>query len=420
MASPDNISIDQYAFDLPESRIARYPLTNRDASKLLLYHDSRITHDTFNTIADHFGKNDRLIFNATRVIRARLIFRKSNGTQIEVFCLDPSDPADYQQAFTSQESVEWKCLVGNAKKWKDELLEQTFVVGNQQLQLHVENLGKTEDGYLVRFSWTGRVSFAEVIEATGTTPIPPYLNRKAESSDAETYQTVYAKQDGSVAAPTAGLHFTDGILNTLAEKGVGLHELVLHVGAGTFIPVKGENALRHEMHAEYVTVSKPFLESLHRFTGRTTAVGTTVTRSLESIYWLGVRSLNDPGFTHENLLLEQWEAYTSDSGISIQKALGSLLKYMLKVQIDTLAFHTRLMIVPGYRFRMVDRLITNFHQPRSTLLLLVAAFIGDDWKKVYSYAHKNGFRFLSYGDSSLLERKNTRETESQNRGFISD
>lgn len=404
MGLPERISIEQYDYDLPRERIAKFPLPDRDASKLLVYAGGEVHHAGFRELPSLLDQHDRLVFNTTKVIRARLPFRKKTGAAIEIFCLDPLLPSDYQVSFGSSGPVEWRCLVGNAKKWKEDTLSVVLRPGGKAIEFSAVNLGRSEDGYHIRFNWNGDVSFAEVIEQFGSTPIPPYLERDAEESDARTYQTVYAETKGSVAAPTAGLHFTDRILGQIRQKGVHINQLVLHVGAGTFIPVKEDNALEHAMHAEYVEVTRSLLLSILGDRRRTIAVGTTVTRSLESIYWLGVRSITDPGFTFANLWLDQWDAYSLNGDYSADQAFGSLLARLDSAGMDSFSFHTRIMIVPGYRFRLVDRLITNFHQPKSTLLLLIAAFVGDDWKRIYRYAMDNKFRFLSYGDSSILDR----------------
>lgn len=343
---------------------------------------------------------DHLYFNTTRVVQARLLFRKKTGANIELFCLEPLRPKEYQLAFSSTDSVDFVCLVGNAKKWKEGVLE----LNAGRTILRAELLKKEADTFLIRFHWDNPgISFAEILDEAGSTPIPPYLKRDAQELDATSYQTVYAKQDGSVAAPTAGLHFTDSILSELTKKGVQCKELTLHVGAGTFIPVKEENAVDHDMHAELVRIDQNMLESvLHG--KRKIAVGTTSTRSLESLYWLGVRAYSEEYFSFEDLFLDQWDAYAMSDDISLKESINALLIQMKKHGLDSFSFYTRIMITPGYTFKVIDGLFTNFHQPKSTLLLLIAALIGDDWKKVYDYALENEFRFLSYGDSSLLIR----------------
>ncbi|MEX0986850.1 MAG: S-adenosylmethionine:tRNA ribosyltransferase-isomerase [Bacteroidales bacterium] len=398
MRKPDQIPIDNFDYLLPDERIAKYPLKERDSSRLLIYRSGTIEERKFSDVPSLFGEDECLFFNSTRVVQARLEFRKSTGARIEIFCLEPFRPNDYQLSFSSTEPVEFICLVGNAKKWKNEALR--MMVGN--CLLTAEHTGRLDDKFIIRFSWNDRsVAFAEILERSGSTPIPPYLNRTAEAKDAITYQTVYARQNGSVAAPTAGLHFTDHVLAQLKEKGVRRSELILHVGAGTFIPVKTENAADHRMHAEHVSVNRELLASLV-VTPRVIAVGTTTTRSLESLYWLGVLAMTTPDFSFDNLFLDQWDAYELDDNITLNDSIGSLLEKMNSANIDSFTFRTRIMISPGYKFKVIKALFTNFHQPKSTLLLLIAAVTGDDWKKIYSYALENNFRFLSYGDSSLL------------------
>ncbi len=400
MTKPDHINIESYSYELPAERIARYPLEERDRSKLLLYRNGGIEEILFRNVPELLNANDQLYFNTTRVIQARLLFRKESGALIEIFCLEPINPSDYQLAFSSTEPVEFACMVGNAKKWKEGDLNIT----SGDITLTASHLGKRKDDHHIRFEWNKPgISFAEILDDLGMTPIPPYLKRDAEPEDVSNYQTVYAKEDGSVAAPTAGLHFTPRILNELERQKVEINNLVLHVGAGTFIPVKEENVMLHEMHAERVFISKSILNSLLKYK-RKIAVGTTTTRSLESIYWLGVKAYSDPDFSFTDLLLDQWEYFGLPEGVSLRKALSTLLFKMEEHYIDSFEFQTRLMIVPGYKFRVIDGLFTNFHQPKSTLLLLIAAFTGENWKDIYTYAMENEFRFLSYGDSSLLLR----------------
>ena len=400
MKKPQHIPIDQYDYPLDDDRIAKYPLPDRDRSKLLVYKDGNIMERTFTDAPALLQPGDRLFFNTTRVVQARLEFRKATGARIEIFILDPHAPADHQLAYGSYGPVEFVCLVGNAKKWKGE--ELTMDIRDFRVSAM---LADRKDGkFIVRFSWTRpQASFGEVLEKAGSTPIPPYLKRKAEQKDASTYQTVYARMDGSVAAPTAGLHFTENVLKAIDDRGVSRHDLTLHVGAGTFIPVKEENAAEHRMHAELVQADRTLLESLLE-EGRNIAVGTTTTRSLESLYWLGVRATNEKEFSFSNLYLDQWDAYGMKDGLSLPEALTALIEKMDRAGINSFNFRTRIMITPGYDFRVIDGLFTNFHQPRSTLLLLIAALTGDDWKKIYDFALEKDFRFLSYGDSSLLMR----------------
>jgi len=397
MQKPHNIPIHEYAYDLPDERIAKYPLQRRDQSKLLVYKNGEIADRTFSDVPELLGLDDHLFFNVTRVVQARMIFYKESGAKIEIFILNPLKPGDYQLAFSSGSPVEFLCMVGNAKKWK----HGSIVLNASGITIQAEQLDRIDDKYRIRFEWTGEYSFAEILEIVGSTPIPPYLNRKAEQQDAKTYQTIYARQNGSVAAPTAGLHFSEEVLAKVRARSIKLSELTLHVGAGTFIPVKTDNAAAHQMHAEHVTVHRSLLESI---TTKDTniAVGTTSTRSLESLYWLGVKAKKDSRFLHENIFLDQWEPYELEDDLSLEDSLQSLLSRMHDQKLESFSFQTRIMISPGYKFRVIDGLFTNFHQPGSTLLLLIAAACGDDWKKIYSYAMDHEYRFLSYGDSSLL------------------
>lgn len=410
MTVDDHIDIGSFRYQLPESSIARYPLPDRDKSKLLTYDRGNIAHHKFSNLPRCLPENSWLVFNNTRVIQARLLFQKPTGARIEVFCLEPLDPVDYQQSFESTHSCTWKCLVGNAKKWKSGAVILETSIGGENLNLKAYNQGKSGDSFIIRFHWDdARFSFGEIIESSGSTPIPPYLNRTAEESDKERYQTIYGRLNGSVAAPTAGLHFTEDMIKTLKMNGVRIRELTLHVGAGTFVPVKDHNARKHQMHAEKVHVSTDFLEDWMLHPEELIAVGTTSTRSLESLYWLGVKLINDfpadPGF----LELKQWDNENLPGHIPLKESLEALLTYCSNHKLEEVQFGTQLMIVPGYKFRTIGGLITNFHLPGSTLLLLIAALIGEDWKKVYAYALEQNFRFLSYGDSSLLLPKNKQD-----------
>lgn len=399
MQKPQYIAINKYTYILPEERIAKYPLEHRDKSKLLVYKNATIEEKNFCDVPTLLTNKDHLFFNTTRVVQARLIFRKQSGAKIEIFILNPASPTDYQQAFASTSPVEFFCMVGNAKKWKDGKIK----LESSGIEVSAEVLNKSSDKFHIRFEWTNGHSFAEILEHAGSTPIPPYLNRKAEEGDAKTYQTVYARQNGSVAAPTAGLHFTDDVLEKLGARHVQMNDLTLHVGAGTFIPVKTENASDHQMHSELVTVDRTLLESI---SGRNNniAVGTTSTRSLESLYWLGIKAKMSKQFSFDNCYLDQWEAYEMEDELTLEESIQALLTRMKENQLETFSFQTRIMITPGYSFKVIDGLFTNFHQPGSTLLLLIAALTGDDWKKIYAYAMEHDFRFLSYGDSSLLFR----------------
>lgn len=402
MIKPESIDISRYDYLLDSDRIAKYPLADRDDSLLLNYHSGTINHHRFRQLPELLDPDDMLVFNNTRVIQARLEFIKSTGARIEIFCLEPSNPADYEQAFQCRKHCEWHCMVGNAKKWKNEQISMVIDTGRNQTEFRAELLNREDESFTIRFSWEDEnLTFGQIIEIAGATPIPPYLNRSSEPIDKKRYQTIYSRLDGSVAAPTAGLHFTGNLMDKLTEKGIILPELTLHVGAGTFRPVQHANAASHTMHFESVLVNMDFLETCLNHTGRIIPVGTTSTRSIESLYWLGIMSIKkelDPVL----IRLEQWKAYSLPDKFSWKESFAALKEFMETHHINALSFHTQLMIVPGYKFRVIDGLITNYHMPRSTLLLLVAALIGDDWKRVYDYARENNFRFLSYGDSSLL------------------
>lgn len=401
MKKPSTIQISDFDYNLPDDRIAKYPLKERDSSKLLYFEGGTINSKKFRDLPDLLTGGDRLVFNTTKVVKARLDFHKTTGARIEIFLLHPSEPSDYAMAFSSCESVVFSCLIGNAKKWKEGYV---YAQGNN-VKVEAEKLAATNKDFQVRFQWDNpELSFSEVLEDIGSIPIPPYLNRDAESDDEDNYQTVYARSDGSVAAPTAGLHFTDQVFHRLSEKGISRDELILHVGAGTFVPVKIDNAIDHKMHSEKVTISRKLIERL-LMDRRTVAVGTTSTRSLESLYWLGVKLVQDKSLNTGNLVLEQWEAYDLDDRISVQDSMETLLERMSAEELENLTFQTQIMIAPGYDFKLVNGLITNFHQPKSTLLLLIAAVVGEDWKEIYQYALDNQYRFLSYGDSSLLIRR---------------
>ncbi|MFC2116481.1 S-adenosylmethionine:tRNA ribosyltransferase-isomerase [Bacteroidota bacterium] len=397
-----SINIADYTYDLPEERIAKYPISPRDGSKLLVYNRGEITHGIFRELPDMIDRDTLLVFNDTRVVQARLKFRKSTGSKIEIFCLEPHEPADYVLAFQKTSECVWKCLVGNAKKWKEEPLQMDLRFGTYQFRIRAYNEGREKEAFLIRFEWDQKeISFGDILEEAGKTPIPPYLNREAESVDKDTYQTVYSRIDGSVAAPTAGLHFTRPLFTKLEERGIPKLDLTLHVGAGTFQPVSSKSLEDHSMHAEHFYFNRSSIESLLMHQGNIMAVGTTSTRILESIYLLGIRLNSMHPHNDSTFFLDQWEAYKLPQGQK-SKSLENILRHMDRYELESLEGITRLMIVPGYKFRMVDRLLTNYHQPNSTLLLLVSAFIGEDWRKVYKYAMDNNFRFLSYGDSSLL------------------
>lgn len=393
----------QYIYALPEHRIAKYPLPRRSDSRLLVYRHGKISQKPFSELPSHLGADSWLVFNNTRVIQARLEFRKDTGARIEVFCLEPVDPADYEQSFQSKASATWLCLVGNAKKWKSGPVYRDISVKGTKVRLEATLKKRKSDGMVVSFQWNHpEMTFGEIMEYSGSTPIPPYLNRKAEEEDKERYQTVYGRNDGSVAAPTAGLHFSQKMISSLEHSGIGLAHITLHVGAGTFVPVKEQNARDHPMHAETVVAERQFLEQWKSRTEGLVAVGTTSTRSLESIYWLGVKLIETSMDASQDLDMGQWDHESLPQEVPLEVSLDALLAYCKQQDLEQIQFNTRLMIVPGYRFRTLSGLLTNFHMPGSTLLMLVAAWIGEDWKKVYDYALKEDFRFLSYGDSSLL------------------
>ena len=450
----EEILIEEYNYPLPDERIAKYPLSQRDRSKLLVYRDGQVSEDVFYHIGEYLSTDSLLIYNNTRVIQARLEFHKkslgvaselaqsateplnseaSRGARIEIFCLEPLQPNDHQLALGSTKGCVWKCMIGNAKKWKTGLLSLTTTLSSgQQVTLYAEKGEQTGNTFEVRFSWTSNgltaqrsnnevvqqqsgltgvdglnISFAEILDAVGELPIPPYLNRKTEDSDKTTYQTVYSRIKGSVAAPTAGLHFTDAVLDGLCAKGVQTAEVTLHVGAGTFQPVKVANANEHTMHTEVIAVTRETIVALRDHIGDIVAVGTTSMRTLESLYFLGEQLHATQSYStllHSTLSISQFAPYTQEYTLSTREALQALVDYLDATGQDVLHAETQIMIKPGYKFRVVDKLITNFHQPKSTLLLLVSAFVGGDWHTIYDYALANDFRFLSYGDSSILTR----------------
>jgi len=397
------ISISDYAYELPDEKIAKYPLDERDQSKLLVWKNSDIRDSQFGNLPEFLPSNSLLIFNNTKVIRARLHFQKETGSKIEIFCLDPVDPADYQIAFQTTQSCVWKCMIGNQKKWKGEPLRKIIQIDDTEIELCADQTDAENNKSLIRFSWNDpNFEFSRIIEHAGSLPIPPYLNRKTEQSDLERYQTVYSKIKGSVAAPTAGLHFTEKVFSHLTDDGHELAELTLHVGAGTFQPVKSETISGHEMHSEHLCINRDFLKKLIRHSGKKIAVGTTSVRTLESLYWLGVQALNNPEINLDDLKVSQWEAYQEENcAIDSNTALKALIQLLDKNQTDYLSTSTQIIIAPGYQFRIVDGLITNFHQPQSTLLLLISAYLGDEWRTIYKHALKSDYRFLSYGDSNL-------------------
>lgn len=398
-----HIHIRDYDYPLPDGRIAKFPLAERDSSKLLVYNHGEIGEDTFCNLPTHLPAGALMVFNNTKVIQARIHFRKETGALIEVFLLEPAAPADYEQMFQAAGRCSWYCLVGNLKKWKDGRLSRLFSVGGRDVCLTVERVGEKHTSQRIDFSWDAAdVPFAEILDAIGELPIPPYLNRKTEESDKTTYQTVYSKVKGSVAAPTAGLHFTDRVLASIDARGIEREELTLHVGAGTFKPVKSDDIAGHEMHTEYICVHRRTIERLIAHNGQAIAVGTTSVRTLESLYYMGLRLSRNPGLTEEQLHIGQWEPYDTVASLAPVEALRCLLGFLDSHGLSSLHTSTQIMIAPGYDYKIVKMLVTNFHQPQSTLLLLVSAFVNGDWRRIYDYALAHGFRFLSYGDSSLL------------------
>ena len=401
-----HIRIKDYNYDLPDERIAKFPLPERDKSKLLVYNHGEVSQDVFSNITLYLPQGALMVFNNTKVIQARLHFRKETGSLIEIFLLEPALPADYEQMFQTTGACSWYCLVGNLKKWKGGPLTTTVEMpGQPSVQLSAERDMSCETALKIDFKWTGddKLSFAELIDKVGELPIPPYLNRNTQESDKTTYQTVYSKIKGSVAAPTAGLHFTQKVLADIDQHGIDREELTLHVGAGTFKPVKSEEIEGHAMHTEYVCIRRTTLEKLLQHNCEAVAVGTTSVRTLESLYYMGCKVKADPNVSLDQLHVNQWEPYTSTTTtIMPAEAIGELIAYMDRNDLPSLHSSTQIIIAPGYQYKIVKRLITNFHQPQSTLLLLVSAFVGGDWKSIYRYALDNDFRFLSYGDSSIL------------------
>jgi len=429
------LRIADFNYDLPDERIAKFPLAQRDSSKLLIYNKGVVSEDVFSSLPQYLPKGALMVFNNTKVIQARLHFQKETGATVEVFCMEPFAPAEYQQNFAQTGSVEWLCMIGNLKRWKDGTLTKQVEVKGKMLSLCVERFessGTQGTNHRVRFFWNDdNVAFSEILEAVGELPIPPYLNRETQESDKRTYQTVYSKIKGSVAAPTAGLHFTDNVLHALDESGIDREELTLHVGAGTFKPVKSEEIADHEMHSEYIVVRRRTIEKLIQHGGEAIAVGTTSVRTLESLYYIGQKILRNPNITEEELHVNQWEPYENDSssefkaqssrfkvqdakfkiqGSRVQEketlaALCAILDWMDRSGLQAFHTTTQIIIAPGYDYHIVHWMVTNFHQPQSTLLLLVSAFVKGDWRKIYDYALSHDFRFLSYGDSSLLKMK---------------
>jgi len=402
------ISIEDYTYDLPASRIALHPLPERDASRLLVYQNSALTESTYKNISNYIPADSLMVFNQSKVMEARLVFTKGSGGRIEIFCLEPHpDEGGIQTALGANGEVKWMCLIGGASKWKHgQVLAKTLETEHGSITLQATYFGKINEAFIVTFAWSGNLTFAEVLHTAGSTPLPPYIKREADTADAERYQTIYANELGSVAAPTAGLHFTNHIMMELSRKNVTREFVTLHVGAGTFKPVKASVMAEHEMHAEFIDVGTDTIKRLVTFAGNhITAVGTTSIRTIESLYWIGVRILTDPTGCEASLALSQWFAADhGDVSISPRDALIALIQWLNDHDSERLVTSTSLLIAPGYRFRIADALVTNFHQPRSTLLLLIAAMAGAGWRSIYDHALQNDFRFLSYGDGCLIFR----------------
>ena len=403
MEETKHIKISDYNYTLPDERIAKFPLPVRDQSKLLVYRQGEISETHFTSLPDYLEPGSLMIFNNTKVIQARLHFRKETGALIEIFCLEPIQPHDYALNFQQTHHTAWLCMIGNLKKWKEGSLQKEMTIKGKSITLTATRGACHGTSHWVDFTWNNEeVTFADILEVFGELPIPPYLNRDTEESDKETYQTVYSKIKGSVAAPTAGLHFTERVLCALKEKGVDLEEVTLHVGAGTFKPVKSEVIEGHEMHTEYISVNKTTLEKLITHQGEAVAVGTTSVRTLESLYYIGATLAQYPEANEEQLHVKQWQPYETHPDLTAKEALQHILDYMKRNNLEALHTSTQIIIAPGYTYKIVKKIVTNFHQPQSTLLLLVSAFVKGDWHRIYDYALGHDFRFLSYGDSSLL------------------
>lgn len=404
MIEPLRINTEDYNYNLPQEKIASYPNKIRDNSLLLLYENNKISHTSFYNLHEYLSPNSLMIFNNSKVINARLFFIKDSGAGIEIFCLEPSDPSEYHSSLSATNQCAWKCLVGNNKKWKHGSLSKKIIIGHEETILYAEKNRVQEGSFIINFRWeNSNISFSEILEKYGNVPIPPYLNRKSEELDKERYQTVYAQNSGSVAAPTAGLHFTEDVFGKLASKNISIENITLHVGAGTFQPVKNENALEHKMHPEKFSVSFSAINSIINNLNNNTVVGTTSLRCLESLYPIAIQIIeqrNNPG---DRFFVGQWEAYEDDNKPDIRESLSAISAYIKRNSFRPINCETQLMIVPGFKFKIAKNLITNFHQPKSTLLLLVAAFTGNNWKNIYEYALMNNFRFLSYGDSMLIK-----------------
>ncbi|WP_301914753.1 S-adenosylmethionine:tRNA ribosyltransferase-isomerase [Phocaeicola coprophilus] len=402
MEETKHIKISDYNYPLPDERIAKFPLPVRDQSKLLVYRHGEISETRFTSLPDYLEAGELMIFNNTKVIQARLHFRKETGALIEIFCLEPIQPNDYVLNFQQTSHAAWLCMIGNLKKWKEGSLHKEMNVKGHAITLTATRGECRGTSHWVDFTWDNpEITFADILEVFGELPIPPYLNRETQESDKETYQTVYSKIKGSVAAPTAGLHFTERVLQALRDKGVDLEEVTLHVGAGTFKPVKSEEIEGHEMHTEYISVNRQTIEKLIAHGGKAIAVGTTSVRTLESLYYIGVTIASHPDAGQEELHVRQWQPYETHPTMTTVESLQQILDYMKRHELEALHTSTQIIIAPGYTYHIVQKMVTNFHQPQSTLLLLVSAFVKGDWRTIYDYALAHDFRFLSYGDSSL-------------------
>ncbi len=402
---PKELSILDYTYYLPDDRIAKYPLEQRDQSKLLIYKDGVIKNDVYLNLDEHLPSDSLLVFNKTKVVEARLLFTKSTGGVIEIFCLEPHEQyADITTAMLQKQKVWWKCLIGGASKWKHGMILTKQV---DDITLEASIIDRNTETFTIELSWNNEFSFAEVLHKTGAIPLPPYLNRAVEEGDKERYQTIYAKEHGSVAAPTAGLHFTERIFNKLQKKNISSSFVTLHVGAGTFKPVKAEKMQDHKMHAEFIDVELSFIENLIQNIDKPIiVVGTTSLRTIESLYWIGLKIRNKKlEIRNEEIVVNQWDAYETEPNVSVKESLEAIIIWMKQNNMQRLITKTQIIIAPGYNLKIAKGLITNFHQPQSTLLLLVAAIVGDDWKNIYQFAMKNNFRFLSFGDGSLLWKK---------------
>ena len=411
MIHPKDLQIKDFTYELPAERIAHYPLAERDQSKLLVYRKGNITEDTYKNISSYIPAGSMLVFNNTRVIPARLFFKTATGAKVEVFCLEPAEQTDLVAVMSSRASVRWNCMIGRASKWKEKVLHHT----TETFTLNAELVNRTSDAFVVEFTWQpATLTFAEILDKTGMMPIPPYLKRESEEIDLARYQTVYAKYEGSVAAPTAGLHFTDAVFNALQAKNISRAEVTLHVGAGTFKPVKSDTMQGHEMHAEVIDITLDTLQQIAAALANKNkgidnapqliAVGTTSLRTIETLYWMGVKAKLNPGYNIDELEIKQWDVYEPALHINLtaSEAILALINWLHQHNMQRIVCKTQIMIAPSYQLKMATALVTNFHQPDSTLLLLVAAVVGDNWKAIYNYALQHNFRFLSYGDGSLL------------------